>query len=374
MPESMRRDVRLLGDLLGEVLRESGGQALLDDVERLRLAVIAARHPVPHRTSHDGGPPEAAPADGAPHDGAPPDGAPHDGAPHEGAPHGDGALGPADPAGDEIAALVAGWPLDRAELVARAFTVYFHLTNLAEEQQRVRALRERDSGAGLVRESLAAAVAEFRQDQGTEHLDDLLARLRVHPVLTAHPTEARRRAVVTALRRISVLLAALDHTRPGAADQSEIRRRLREEIDLLWLTSPLRDKAMEPIDEVRTVMAAFDETLFVVAPTLYRALDEARRGRRGPAARARPPGCVGGPRVPALRQLGRRRPGRQPLRHGPGDQGDRGHPGRSRPPCPGERHHPDRPRAHRARRRRAAQPGFRPGTGSCGDGPPGTAR
>jgi phosphoenolpyruvate carboxylase len=292
MPESMRRDVRLLGDLLGEVLRESGGQDLLDDVERLRLAVIAARHPVPHRTSHDGGPPEAAPADGAPHDGAPHDGAPHDGAPHDGAPHGDGALGPADPAGDEIAALVAGWPLDRAELVARAFTVYFHLTNLAEEQQRVRALRERDSGAGLVRESLAAAVAEFRQDQGTEHLDDLLARLRVHPVLTAHPTEARRRAVVTALRRISVLLAALDHTRPGAADQSEIRRRLREEIDLLWLTSPLRDKAMEPIDEVRTVMAAFDETLFVVAPTLYRALDEARRGRADahatPAASAVP--------------------------------------------------------------------------------------
>ncbi len=98
--------------------------------------------------------------------------------------------------------------------------------------------------------------------------------------------------MVTALRRISVLLAALDHTRPGAADQSEVRRRLREEIDLLWLTSPLRDKAMEPIDEVRTVMAAFDETLFVVAPTLYRALDEARRGRADalatPAASAVP--------------------------------------------------------------------------------------
>ena len=283
MPESMRRDVRLLGDLLGEVLRESGGQDLLDDVERLRLAVIAARRPAPDGTSPDGARP----------DGARPDGARRDGAPSEGAaPHDGGAPGPVDPAGDEIAALVAGWPLDRAELVARAFTVYFHLTNLAEEQQRVRSLRERDSGAGLVRESLAAAVAEFRQDEGTEHLDDLLARLRVHPVLTAHPTEARRRAVVTALRRISVLLAALDHTRPGAADQSEVRRRLREEIDLLWLTSPLRDKAMEPIDEVRTVMAAFDETLFVVAPTLYRALDEARRGRADalatPAASAVP--------------------------------------------------------------------------------------
>ena len=254
MPEPMRRDVRLLGDLLGQVLRESGGQDLLDDVERLRRAVIAARQ-------------------GGSRDGPTDDGA-------------------ADPAGDEIAELVASWPLDRAELVARAFTVYFHLTNLAEEQQRVRTLRERDSGAAPVRESLAAAVAEFRQEQGTDQLDDLLTRLRVHPVLTAHPTEARRRAVVTALRRISVLLAALDHDRRGAAEQSEIRRRLREEIDLLWLTSPLRDKAMEPIDEVRTVMAAFDETLFTVAPTLYRALDEANRGQAdahaAPAASAIP--------------------------------------------------------------------------------------
>ena len=59
-----------------------------------------------------------------------------------------------------------------------------------------------------VRESLAAAVAGVPPGAGPGHLDDLLARLRVHPVLTAHPTEARRRAVATALRRISVLLDA----------------------------------------------------------------------------------------------------------------------------------------------------------------------
>jgi phosphoenolpyruvate carboxylase len=289
MPEAMRRDVRLLGDLLGEVLRESGGQDLLDDVERLRLAVIAARRAFPC----DDSPPGRAHLAGAHQDGAPEGGAPEGGA-------------PADPAGDEIAALVASWPLDRAELVARAFTVYFHLTNLAEEQHRVRVLRERDSGTAPVRESLVAAVAEFRQEQGTEHLDDLLARLRVHPVLTAHPTEARRRAVVTALRRISVLLAALDTVflttgRGSTAEQSEIRRKLREEIDLLWLTSPLRDKAMEPIDEVRTVMAAFDETLFVVTPVLYRALEEARRGRTDAAQAA---SVLPAPAVPAFLRFG----------------------------------------------------------------------
>jgi phosphoenolpyruvate carboxylase len=249
LPAPLRRDVRLLGGLLGEVLREAGGQELLDDTERLRHAVIDARR----------GPP-GGPAAGL-------------------------SAGPdADPAGDQIAALVASWPLDRAELVARAFTVYFHLSNLAEELHRVRALRERDAGDAPVRESLAAAVGELRRDQGPAQLDELLGRLRVHPVLTAHPTEARRRAVATALRRIADLLTDLDDPRHGASEQAGIRRRLREEIDLLWRTSPLRARAMTPIDEVRTVMAAFDETLFQVAPRVYRALDEARRdGTPSPA-------------------------------------------------------------------------------------------
>ena len=248
LPAPMRRDVRLLGGILGEVLREAGGQELLDDTERLRRAVIEARR------AHPVGP------DGRGADLAGPDGP------------------GADLAGDQITALVASWPLDRAELVARAFTVYFHLTNLAEELQRVRALRERDSGVAPVRESLAAAVREFRRDQGADQLDDLLGRLRVHPVLTAHPTEARRRAVATTLRRISDLVTDADDTRHGASEQAAIRRRLHEEIDLLWRTSPLRAKAMTPIDEVRTVMAAFDETLFGVVPRVYRALDDAHRG------------------------------------------------------------------------------------------------
>jgi phosphoenolpyruvate carboxylase len=101
VPAPMRRDVRLLGDILGEVIRDSGGQDLLDDVERLRHAAIAAR--------------------------------------------GDGP-GPGQAADDDIAALVASWPLDRADAVARAFTVYFHLANLAEEHHRIRTLRERDTG------------------------------------------------------------------------------------------------------------------------------------------------------------------------------------------------------------------------------------
>ena len=229
LPEPMRRDVRLLGDLLGEVVRDSSGPGLLADVERLRHAVIEARE----QERRDGR------------------------------------------AGEAIATLVASWDLDRAEQVARAFTVYFHLANLAEEHQRIRMLRERDAGHEPVRESLAAAVAELSRDTGPGHLLDLLDSLRVHLVLTAHPTEARRRAVVAVLRRISELLGVVDDERAGAADLAEARRVLREDIDLLWRTSQLRIKAMDPIDEVRTVMTAFDETLFRIVPAVYRELDRA---------------------------------------------------------------------------------------------------
>jgi len=251
VPAPMRRDVRLLGDLLGEVLREAGGQSLLDDVERLRRAVIAARHAQAPVTAGTGRPP------------------------------GD-AL-------SKISEMVACWPLDRAEAVAHAFTVYFHLANLAEEHQRVRTLRERDSDDHPVRESLADAVGRIGAGQGTAPVEELLADLRVHPVLTAHPTEARRRAVTEALRRISALLARLDDGRPGVSERAETRRRLREEIDLLWRTSALRSAAMRPLDEVRAAMTAFDETLFLVVPALYRSLDRALQGPdSGRAAAAAP--------------------------------------------------------------------------------------
>jgi phosphoenolpyruvate carboxylase len=241
VPAPMRRDVRLLGDLLGEVLRESGGQELLDDTERLRHAVIAARRS-------------------------------------------------ADDALHQISDMIAAWPLDRAEAVAHAFTVYFHLANLAEEHQRIRTLRERDTGEQPVRESLAAAVAAIRAQHGAGRVTTLLADLRVHPVLTAHPTEARRRAVTEALRRIGALLTSLDDGRLGASDRAEVRRRLREEIDLLWRTSALRAVAMQPLDEVRAAMTAFDETLFGVVPALYRSLDRALSGpASGRVASAAPP-------------------------------------------------------------------------------------
>ena len=242
LPELMRRDVRLLGEILGEVISESAGADLLADVERLRHAVIDAR------SAEDRGSAQAMAA------------------------------------GDEITALISSWSWERAELVARAFTVYFHLVNLAEEEQRVRTLRLRDSGDQAPRESLAAAVDQLTREGGAAHLTELLAGLRVHPVFTAHPTEARRRAVVASLRRVSGLLTSIDDQRAGAAQQAEDRRKLREEIDLLWRTAQLRVAGMAPADEVRSVMTAFDDTLFQLVPAVYRALDHVLLGAESGAA------------------------------------------------------------------------------------------
>jgi phosphoenolpyruvate carboxylase len=232
MPAALRRDVRLLGRLLGKVLEEAGGPGLLEDVERLRRATIALR-------TADGGRREAR---------------------------------------ARVVELVAGFDLDRAELVARAFTVYFQLVNLAEEQHRVRTLRERRQHGGQVRESFAAAVQEVRDAAGEDGLADLLERLEVVPVLTAHPTEARRRVVVDALRRIAVELLRLDAPRLPGDDEATATRRLLEEITALWRTAQLRRDRPSPLDEVRSVMAVFDATLFRLVPATYRALEQALAG------------------------------------------------------------------------------------------------
>ncbi len=243
-PRALREEVRLAGDALGQVIAEHGGAALLTDVETLRRTVIRARTEDDRR----GGYARIA---------------------------------------DE---LVASWSLERAEQVARAFTCYFHLVNLAEERYRARALREADHGSAGPAEALAAALATVRAELGDDELDRLLSTLRVHPVFTAHPTEARRRAVTSALRRVDVALDRLGDPRASEAPPPEARRRLLEEVDGLWRTAQLRRQELQPLDEVRTLMGVFDETLFRLVPAVYRelsqALDASDTGAQAPPAPA----------------------------------------------------------------------------------------
>ncbi len=240
LPETMRADVRMLGALLGRVLRESGSPGLYEDVERLRQATIAA---------YTDESPEAF---------------------------------------ERAAAIAESFSIERADEVARAFTVYFHLVNLAEEHQRVRVLRERDGRPEKedAADSVAAAFVRLAAEVGDDTALQRLRELRFHPVFTAHPTEARRRAVSTSIRRLVRLLGEYDQSDQGGADQRRAERRMLEEIDTLWRTAPLRAEKPTPVDEVRAIMAVFDETLYTAVPHVYRRVDDALQG---PAAGSRAP-------------------------------------------------------------------------------------
>ncbi|MDE3101654.1 MAG: phosphoenolpyruvate carboxylase [Chloroflexota bacterium] len=244
MPAAVRRDVRLLADLLGRVLVEAAGPDLLASVEELRRAVIAARD--------------------------------------------DPRLVP------ECDALVARWSPARADLVARAFTCYFHLANLAEEQQRVRVLRER-ARRGPPAESLAATIASGRERGEAVPADGALARLSVHPVLTAHPTEARRPEMIGALRRIGAVIGEIDDARLSKAERRQAERSLLEDIETLWRTSEVREVSTAVLDEVRTTVAVLEGTLFDAVPRMYEGLEAAL----GPDVAGTAP-----PRAPAFVRFG----------------------------------------------------------------------
>ena len=219
--DALRDDVRFLGGLLGQVVAETGGEDLYDDVEQLRRAARDAR-----RGGNTG----------------------------------------------EPRRLVDAMSLDRADQVAHAFAVLFHLVNLAEERHRVRVLRSRDvAETEPADDSLAGAVTAV----GADEIATAVADLEIRPVLTAHPTEARRRAVVTALGRIATEMDRHDDPRAGSSERDDARRRLLEEVTVLWRTALVRSRRLEPLDEVRAMMAVFDETFFRLAPTLYRAMQSA---------------------------------------------------------------------------------------------------
>jgi phosphoenolpyruvate carboxylase len=262
--DPLAREVRLLGALLGQVIAEQEGPAALDLVERVRGRAIALRR--------RGGP----------------------------------AVGRG--AHEELSALGAS----DLEMLARAFSTFFQLANLAEEKERVRALGRRDRTAGGTPSRGSVAAAVLRLAAAGDDADAVAARiagLRVSPVLTAHPTEARRRTVLLALRRIYGLLDDLDDARLTPAGDADLRRRLREEITVLWRTADLRRERPTPLDEVRSAMVFFDATLFTTTPRLYRALDAALdRLAPGlpPAAAAPDAGRTGTrpPRVPAVLRWG----------------------------------------------------------------------
>ena len=238
--DSLARDVSTLGRLLGEVLQEVAGLETYDLVEEFRRL---ARN---FRAATDTGPESDA----------------------------------AVQTGAALLARARSLSLSEAHLVVRAFTAYFHLVNLAEERQRLRVLRVREIQAGDTprSESIRQAIAEFRSLGITpDRLYSMLRRSLVEPVLTAHPTEARRRTILHKLRNLSTLIEPLDHPRITRREREINLDAIREVITSLWVSEEVRSRRPSVLDEVRNGLYFFESSLWDVVPRLYRDLEDALR-------------------------------------------------------------------------------------------------
>ena len=180
-------------------------------------------------------------------------------------------------------------PIERAQVVVRAFTSFFHLANLSEENYRVKTLRERGREPLGQMETdptneLTVAYRQLVDEMGVGRATELLNRLEFHPVFTAHPTEARRKAVEGKIRRIALLLAERPYM--GGSDLAENERHLLQEIDALVRTSPISVKKPTPVEEADTIIDVFDNTLFTTIPKIYRRFDDWVLGEK--AGRVKP--------------------------------------------------------------------------------------
>ncbi len=233
----LRRDVRSLGTLLGEVLREQAGEELFAQVEALRQGTIRRRD------------------------------AEARGQTDQAARHASGAM-----------ELVHSLSVDRAILLTRAFAFYFELINLAETNHRKRrriALRLSDQ-AGRQRGSLEGTFNEMRRvGIGAEEAMNWLRRVLIVPVFTAHPTEAARRTVMFKRRRIGEFLEALDRIPLPEQDMARLEELVLAEITGLWQTDEVRSRRPTVYDEIKMGLDYYDVSIFETLPELYREISAA---------------------------------------------------------------------------------------------------
>ena len=192
---------------------------------------------------------------------------------------------------EDLARIIDGLDENRATLVMRAFTAYFHVANICEENYRVTSLRAREGAVPTSEPAdpvndITTAYRQLVDECGRGRAIALLNRLEFRPVFTAHPTEARRKAVEGKIRRIAGLLA--ERAELSGVALAENERRLLQEIDALFRTSPIAHKKPTPVEEADTIVDIFDNTLFDMVPDVYRRFDDWELGERAGTV---PPVC-----------------------------------------------------------------------------------
>jgi phosphoenolpyruvate carboxylase len=222
----INQDVRELGELLGDVLEAQSSTEAFDIVERTRISSIEYRR------------------------------------------------GDADTR-EEVGSTLDRLNPEMQDIVARAFTTYFELINLAEERERVREIRE-GSQEGVLADSAEKAVHRLAdRDAGADEVEQVLNDVLIQPTFTAHPTEARRKTVKAKLRAVAQDLEMLDERRLTDREEARVERNLASEVTSLWQTPQVRDRRPEVTDEALNVQWYLENVLFDVIDEVYDQLEGA---------------------------------------------------------------------------------------------------
>ena len=233
--DHLRAQVKLLGTLLGQVLLQFAGEDVFEAVETLRrgFAELQLQEDQQRRT--------------------------------------------------EMMTMIDAMPAGKVELVVRAFSSYFKLVNVAEESFAHRNRRRMLShGMKLWEGSFDRTLADLKtQGLSVSTLQEMVNRLHYAPVFTAHPTEARRRAVMEGMRRIVLICDQLYSPTLGVNDQRELEVQLAADIQVMWRTDELRTAKLEVRDEVRNGLYYVRESLFEAVPKAYYFFEKALRKHYG---------------------------------------------------------------------------------------------
>ncbi|MBC3197580.1 phosphoenolpyruvate carboxylase [Pseudomonas poae] len=225
----LREDVHLLGELLGNTIREQYGDAFLDKIEQIRKGAKADRRG----------------------------------------------------AGDELSSRLNQLQEDELLPVARAFNQFLNLANIAEQYQLIHRRDESQPApfeSRVLPELLARLQAEGHSD---ESLARQLGRLEIELVLTAHPTEVARRTLIQKYDAIAAQLALQDHRDLTTAEREQIRERLQRLIAEAWHTEEIRRTRPTPVDEAKWGFAVIEHSLWHAIPNYLRKADQALHAATG---------------------------------------------------------------------------------------------
>ncbi len=214
--KKLRQDVRFLTTLLGDVIREQEGKKLFSKIEEIRGLSKKIRE---NET----------------------------------------------PSGwiKKLKKIILALNLEEAYQVARAFTIYFQLVNIAEEMQRVRRIRDYEKDLSRFQEMSVRKLFHDLHDRRVKEseISRLLAQMEIELVLTAHPTEAKRRTILDHLLRISRALAELDRDDLTIMERETWTRQVKEVLEILWQTAEIRKRKIEVLDEVEQTLFYFRRTI-----------------------------------------------------------------------------------------------------------------